>query len=113
MRGRTRQGRHIVTTWTFGDEVALDATCAALEPYGWRSFTPELVARFVVAASDRESLHAGLVAVPGAAVGSWGRLEPTAPDDRRLEPLVEFLTSHRWTQLRLPALCRRLLALVT
>ncbi len=102
-----------MTTWTFGDQAAVDAMCAVLEPYAWRSFTPELVARFMVAASDRESLRTGLVGVPGAAVGSWGRLEPAAPDDRRLEPLVEFLTSHRWTQLRLPALCRALLPLVT
>jgi hypothetical protein len=102
-----------VTTWTPNDEAALEAVCAALEPYPWRSFTPELVARFVVAASDREGLRAGLVGVPGAAVGSWERLEPTAPDDRRLEPLVEFLTSHRWTQLRLSALCRGLVSLLT
>jgi hypothetical protein len=84
------------------------ALCAALEPYQWRRFTPELFARYVLAARDRQSLQVVLVTVPGASVGCWGSLEPAPRDDPRAAPLVDFLASHRWTELSLPTLCRNL-----
>ena len=86
----------------------MSAMSAALEPYPWRRFTPELFARFVLAAHDRQSLEAVLGAVPGASVGSWVALEAAPRDDVRASPLVEFLVSHRWTELSLPTLCRSL-----
>lgn len=91
-----------------GEEV-VDAVAATLAPYAWRDFTPEMIARFVVAASDRESLRRTLGSMAGATVGRWERLTPAASDDPRLAPLLAFLASHRWTDLRLPALCRNLL----
>jgi len=98
-----------VTARTPGGEAVVDVVAATLAPYAWRDFTPEMIARFVVAASDRESLRRTLGTVAGATVGQWERLTPATPDDPRLAPLVTFLASHRWTELRLPALCRNLL----
>ena len=60
-----------MTARTPEDESVVSSLCAALEPYPWRRFTPELFARFVLAIRDRQSLHDELVTVPGAAVGSW------------------------------------------
>lgn len=97
-----------MTTRTPEDESVVSALCAALEPYPWRRFTPELFARLVLAARDRQSLHAVIVTVPDASVGSWTPLEPAPRDDARAAPLVAFLVSHRWTELSLPALCRNL-----
>jgi hypothetical protein len=98
-----------VTARTPGGETMVDVVAATLAPYAWRDFTPELIARLVVAASDRECLRRTLGTVAGTTVGRWDRLTPAAPDDPRLVPLLTFLASHRWTELRLPALCRTLL----
>ncbi|MGZ5416925.1 MAG: hypothetical protein ACXWDI_07075 [Nocardioides sp.] len=88
------------------DESVVDAMCAALAPYAWRRFTPELLARVALAALDRRRLETALAAMEGAAIGRWNRLEPAERDDVRVAPLADFLTNHRWTELRLPALCR-------
>ncbi len=92
------------------DESRLAAVTAALSPYPWRSFTPELLARWVLAASDRHGIAHLLGAVPGADVGSWAQAEPAVRDDVRVDALVVFLAAHCWTELRLVALCRHLLA---
>ncbi|MGH3505592.1 MAG: hypothetical protein ACRDO2_00135 [Nocardioidaceae bacterium] len=97
-----------MTARTPSDETVVAAMCAALAPYPWRRFTPELLARFALAVSDRHGLEEGLLTVQGAAVGRWDRLMPVERDDPRVPRLVEFLTSHRWTELSLPALCRSL-----
>lgn len=85
---------------------------AALAPYAWRSFTPERLARLVLAAHDRHGLADLLDAVAGAEVGPWAQPEPADADDPRLPALVGFLASHRWTQLTLRSLCDRLLAVL-
>jgi hypothetical protein len=92
------------------DESVVDAMCAALAPYAWRRFTPELLVRVALAAGDRCRLETALAGLEGAAVGQWDRLEPTERDDVRVAPLVGFLTDRRWTASRLPALCRDLAA---
>ena len=86
--------------------------CAALEPYPWRRFTPALFARTALAAHDRRGLETLLLTVQGTRVGAWEALEPAQPDDVRVTRVVEFLVSHRWTELRLPALCRSVLAVI-
>ena len=101
----------MTTTDPRNDEL-VEAACAALRPYQWRSFTPELVARLLLAAGDRQGLRRLLVGVPGAVVGAWDVLDPADRDDPRVSVLVEFLMSHHWTQLSLCALCRELLALL-
>jgi hypothetical protein len=97
-----------VTARTPEEESVGAALCAALEPYPWRRLRPDLFARLVLAARDRQSLQAALDTVPGALVGSWAPLSPVPRDDARAAPLVEFLESHRWTESSLPALCRSL-----
>ena len=85
------------------------AVFAALNPYTWRSFTPDLLARRVVAAHDRQALADLLRSVPGAVVGPWDDVPELAEcDDPRVRALVEFLENHPWNQLRLPTLCRLL-----
>jgi hypothetical protein len=101
-----------VTAKTPGDEAFVAALCEALAPYPWRRFTPELLARFALAAHDRQALTVALSSMRGAAVGGWERLEPVDRSDGRAAPLVEFLTDRRWPSLRLPALCRDLAVLV-
>ena len=88
------------------------AVASALDPYQWRRFRPELLARAVLAANDRQHLHALLAGFPGVAVGTWNPLEPADRDDTRLTGIVEFLSAHRWTELNLTTLCRQLLALL-
>jgi len=99
-----------VTTTDPRNEELVEAVCAALRPYQWRSFTPELLARLLLAASDRQRVQGLLAGVPGAAVGTWDVLDPADRHDVRVSVLVEFLVSHHWTELSLGALCRELLA---
>ena len=89
-----------------------EAVASALQPYQWRSFRPELLARAVLAANDRQHLRRMLVDVPGIAAGSWDRLEPADRDDPRLTGLLEFLSAHRWTEWTLRTLCRQLLTVL-
>lgn len=94
-------------------EEPMAAIFAALNPYTWRSFSPELLARRVVAAIDRQDLADLLATVPGATVGSWDDLpEPADRHDPRVTTLVEFLVSIPWKQLSLATLCRHLLEVV-
>src|SRR3954468_20161156 len=90
----------------------VQAVASALQPYRWRGFRPELLARTVVAANDRQHLCGLLADFPGVTVGAWDPLEPADRDDVRLPGLVEFLSTHRWTELSLSTLCRQLLALL-
>ena len=97
-----------MTTQTSGDETLAAAIGAAIAPYPWRRFTPELVARLTLAAHDRHHLQQALAAVPGATVGAWERLEPVAREDTRAAAVVHVLKAHPWAGLSLPTLCRRL-----
>ena len=101
-----------MTARTPNDETVVAALCAALEPYPWRGFTPQLFARFALAARDRQALQAVLEAVPGTEPGRWDRLEPTATEDARVARLVDFLSAHRWTERTLPTLCHNLLGVL-
>jgi hypothetical protein len=93
---------------TPSDESVVAALCAALAPYPWRHFTPELLARFALAVRDRQELAAVLAEVQGAAVGTWERLEPAERADARVPRIVRFLADLRWAELSLPATCRNL-----
>jgi len=94
------------------DRSRVAAISAALAPYSWQKFTPEWFARWVLAAYDRHDLADLLGKVSGAEVGSWSQPRPADADDPRLPDLIEFLASHRWTQVPLHALCGRLLAVL-
>ncbi|QNN54106.1 hypothetical protein [Nocardioides mesophilus] len=97
---------------TPSDEAVVAALTTALAPYPWRGFTPELLARFGLAARDRVELAAALSGVHGAAVGPWDRLEPAGRDDARVPRVVGFLADLRWTELSLPGMCRHLVGVV-
>jgi hypothetical protein len=90
-------------------EESVAAVFAALNPYAWRNLTPDVVARRVVAACDRQDLIDLLRSVPGAVVGGWE--DGPEPADR-VVTLVQFLGRHQWTRLRLDTLCRLLLAVL-
>jgi hypothetical protein len=91
------------------EEREVAAVCAALEPYEWRSFTPDLVARCVLGALDRHRVLELVAGVPGAGIGDPGPVEPAERGDVRAEALVEFLGCHRWRGLTLAAVCGQLL----
>jgi hypothetical protein len=80
----------------------VQAVASALQPYRWRGFRPQLLARTVVAANDRQHLRGLLAGFPGVTVGAWDPLEPVDRDDVRLPGLIEFLSTHRWTELGPP-----------
>lgn len=102
-----------MTARTPDDESMVAAMCAALSPYPWRRFTPELLSRLTLAARDRHLLEEVLASVPGAAVGRWEVLEPVGRDDPRAGAIVEFLGRHRWTETGLSTLCERLAGVVS
>jgi hypothetical protein len=97
-----------VSARTPSDEEVVAALRAALAPYPWRRFTPELLARFALAARDRQELAAALSEVQGAAVGTWERLEPAERADARVPGIVELLADLRWAETSLVATCRDL-----
>lgn len=92
------------------DEAVVAALCEALAPYLWRRFTTELLARFALAARDRQEVTALLSALPGAEVGSWEPLEPADRSDVRVTRIVGFLADLRSTETSLLATCRNLAA---
>jgi len=94
------------------DEAVVAALSAALAPYPWRHFTPELRARFALAARDRQELAVVLSGVQGAAVGTWERLEPAERADVRVPRIVELLANLRWGELSLSAMCRDLVGVL-
>ena len=94
------------------NESPAEAAYAALHPYPWRGYTPAMVTRWVLAASDREQVRHLLTGVPGITAGRWDVLEPAGRDDVRIGALVELLESHRWTELRLRTVCTQLLRLL-
>ncbi len=97
---------------TPSDGEVVAALCAALAPYPWRQFTPELLARFTLAARDRRELAAALSEVQGAAVGTWERLEPAERADARVSRIVEVLADLRWAETSLLATCRNLVGVL-
>lgn len=97
---------------TPSDEEVATALCEALAPYSWRRFTPEMLARFALAARDRKELAAALAKVQGAAIGTWQRLEPAERADARVPRIVESLADVRWAQTSLLATCRNLVGVL-
>jgi len=91
------------------EERRVAAVCASLEPYEWRNFTPQMLARYVLGVLDHSRVLDLVGDVPGAAVGDPGPVKPVEPGDVRVEVLVDFLTRHRWRTLTLAALMRHLL----
>lgn len=91
------------------EEGAVAAVCAVLQPYEWRSFTPDLLARCLLGALDRQRVLDLLLGVPGVRIGDPEPAGLAEPGDPRVPVLVGFLTGHQWQGLTLLALCRQLL----
>jgi hypothetical protein len=85
------------------------AVCASLEPYEWRNFTPQMLARYVLGVLDHHQVLDLVQGVPGAAAGDAGPVKPVERGDVRVEVLVDFLIRHRWRTLTLAALIRHLI----
>lgn len=94
--------------YDFVEERRVAAVCASLEPYEWRNFTPQMLARYVLGGLDHHRVLDLVGGVPGAAVGDPGQVQPVERGDVRVEVLVDFLIRHRWRTLTLPALIRHL-----
>lgn len=95
-----------VDSKTPSEDTVIAALCAALAPYPWRRFTPELLARFALAARDRQDLAAALAQVDGAEIGTWERLEPADRADARVPRVVDSIADLRWPDLSLLATCQ-------
>jgi len=76
------------------NDATVAAFAAALSPYPWRRFRPELLARMGLAAVDRHEVAEFLTAVPGTHPGRWDASEPVPSDDPRVPVLVGWLTTH-------------------
>jgi hypothetical protein len=90
------------------EERLVAAVCASLEPYEWRNFTPQMLARYVLGVVDHLRVLDLVGDVPGVAVGDPWPVRPVEPGDVRVEVLVDFLILHRWRTLTLAALIRHL-----
>jgi hypothetical protein len=88
------------------------ALAVTLGRYPWRSFTPQLLARLVLARWDRHSVERLLAGVPGAAPGVWHEVEPVPGGDPRADALVAFLASHSWRHLSARTVGGQLVALL-
>jgi hypothetical protein len=97
-----------VGVWS-GD-ARVEATAAALAPYGWRDFTDRMLARRAVGAVDRCSVIGLIESLPGTAVGGVGPLEPAEPGDERVDVLLRVLGDRPWRGLLLDRLCVELVA---
>jgi hypothetical protein len=91
-------------------DARVQASAAALAPYGWRNLTDRMLARRVVGAVDRCSVISLIESVPGAAVGVVGPVEAAEPGDERVEVLVRLLEERHWRGLSLDRLCGELVA---
>jgi len=91
-------------------DARVEATVAALAPYGWRDFTDRMVARRVVGAVDRCSVLGLIASLPGTEVGVVWPLEPAEPGDARVDVLARVLRDLPWRRLSLARLCVQLVA---
>ena len=87
----------------------VQAICAAVGPYAWRSLTADMVARRLLAAVDRLLVlevigAADVVNAPELAV-----VEAVDRNDERLEPLLHLMASFRWRDVTLTRLVQLLL----
>jgi hypothetical protein len=101
-----------MTTIRPHDDPVVAALSLTLDRYPWRSFTPRLVARLVLAQWDRHAVERLLTDLPGTSPGVWRPVEPAPADDPRAQALVAFLTSRSWKHLSASTVARLLLGLL-
>jgi hypothetical protein len=88
------------------------ALSGTLSRHLWRSFTPRLLARMVLAQWDRHAVERLLDDVPGASAGAWSEVTPAPVGDPRADALEAHLAARRWKHLTASALGRQLLPLL-
>jgi hypothetical protein len=81
----------------------------AVEPYGWRALTSEMVARLLLGAVDCLLVLEVIGATPGGSAPDIASVEPTDRGDDRIEPLVQLMASFRWRDVTLTRLVQILL----
>jgi hypothetical protein len=91
------------------DDDRASAVSEVLESYAWRTFSPDVLARMVLAARDRHRVQALLGELTGTVAGSWQDLTPVEPDDIRVAPLTEFLGSLPWRGMPMASLVTEIL----
>ena len=101
-----------MTTTHPHEDPVVAALSLTLSRYPWRSFTPQLLARLVLAQWDRHAVEQLLADVPGASPGVWREVEPAPADDPRTKALVAFLTTRSWKHLPARTVGRQLLGLL-
>lgn len=94
------------------EDPVVAALCVTLGRYPWRSFTPQLLARLVLAQWDRHAVERLLAGVPGASPGRWCEVTPVPAGDPRADALVAFLASCSWKHLSARTVGRQLVALL-
>jgi len=101
-----------MTTTRPHDDPFVTALSTTLSRYLWRSFTPRLLSRIVLAQWDRLAVERLLADVPGASAGTWHEVVPTPAEDPRADALEAHLAARPWKHLTATALGRQLLALL-
>lgn len=91
------------------DDARTSAVRAALRAHDWRSLPAEAVAGVLLAARDRHRIEQLLGDCAGTEPGRWQDLSPVGPDDIRVAPLTEFLSSRSWWEMSVVALVPQLL----
>src|SRR3954453_18488084 len=85
------------------------AICTAVETYGWRALTAEMVVRRVLGALDGLLVLEVIGATPGGCACDLASLDPADRGDDRIEPLVHVMASFRWRDVTLTRLVELLL----
>jgi hypothetical protein len=94
------------------DDDRSSAVREALASYAWRSLSPDVLARVVLAARDRHRVEMLIGELTGTATGSWHDLAPVDPDDIRIAPVTEFLEGRPWRGMPLEALVPEILGVL-
>jgi len=87
----------------------VQAICAAVGAYGWRTLTAEMVARRLLGAVDCLSVLEVIGATPDACVHDLASADASDCSDDRIEPLVHLMGSFRWRTITLSRLVQVLL----
>src|SRR3954468_10301998 len=94
---------------TSATQTRVVAICNAVEPYGWRALTSEMVVRRLLGAVDRLLVLEGIGETPGESARDLTSVEPADRGDDRIEPLVHLMASFRWRDVTLTRLVQLLL----
>ena len=87
----------------------VQAICAAIGAYGWRTLTAEMVARRLLGAVDCLLVLEVIGATPDVCAHDLASADAADCSDDRIEPLVHLMGSFRWRTITLNRLVTLLL----